>query len=101
MTLRQQYRITGELIGCLTKLPRQEILHGLPLMLQPEEVTLLLEKKLARLVEIPHLQQKPSDDLAYTFKAYRDKLIAEQEECLRDERKRQVNYKRRYNNYLI
>ncbi|KAK0082033.1 hypothetical protein PV325_011179 [Microctonus aethiopoides] len=90
LTLRKDYRITGELVGCLPSLPRQEIFHGLPLLLSPEEVTLLLEKKIARLVELPCLQQKPSSDLMKAFNSYRKKMLIEQEECLVETRKAQI-----------
>lgn len=90
LKLRRDYRIIGELIGCLPKKPRQDILSGLPLLLQPEEVTLLLEKSFARLVQYPCLQKPPSDSLKEIFKRYRNQLYIEQEECLRKERKKQV-----------
>lgn len=91
MTLRSEYRIVGELIGCLPKKSRQDILHGLPLMLQPEEVTLLLNKNVVRLVSYSCLQQKPSESLKKAVDEYRTKLFHEQEECLRQERKHQVH----------
>ena len=34
----------GALVGCLPRLPCQNIHLGLPLQLMPEEVTLLIEK---------------------------------------------------------
>ena len=90
LKLRRDYRIVGELIGCLPKKPRQDILSGLPLLLQPEEVSLLLEKNYVRLVRYPCLQEPPSDSLKQIFEEYRNALYIEQEECLRSERKKQV-----------
>lgn len=90
LKLRRDYRIIGELIGCLPKKPRQDILSGLPLMLQPEEVSLLLEKNIARLIRYPCLQKPPSDSLRQIFEEYRNSLYVEQEKCLRKERQKQV-----------
>ncbi|XP_034942642.1 tRNA-splicing endonuclease subunit Sen34 [Chelonus insularis] len=90
LELRQKYKIIGSLIGCLSKLPRQEIFHGLPMLLMPEEVTLLLEKKIVRLVQINDIQMKPNDKLKQKFNNYRNKLFSQQEERLKEERKKQI-----------
>ncbi|XP_076766290.1 tRNA splicing endonuclease subunit 34 [Xylocopa sonorina] len=90
LKLRKDYRIIGELVGCLPKKPRQDILSGLPLLLQPEEVSLLLEKNVARLVRYPRLQEPPSDSLKQVFEEYRNTLYIEQEKCLKREREKQV-----------
>ncbi|XP_051171716.1 tRNA-splicing endonuclease subunit Sen34 [Leptopilina boulardi] len=90
LKLRQDYRIIGDLIGCLPKLPRQNILSGLPLSLLPEEAKLLMDKGVARLVHYPCMKQKPSDDLEKLFLEFREKLFLEQEVCLRKEKEKQV-----------
>lgn len=90
LKLRRDYRIIGELIGCLPKRPRQDVLTGLPMLLQMEEVTLLLEKNVARLVQYPCLKEPPSDSLRQAFEEYRNGLYTEQEKCLRIEREKQV-----------
>lgn len=90
LRLRKDYRIIGELAGCLPKLPRQDILAGLPMLLAPEEVALLLEKNFARLVRYSCLQKPPTDSLKETFMKYRNTLFVQQEACLREERKKQV-----------
>lgn len=90
LKLRKDYRIIGEFIGCLPKKPRQDIFLGLPLLLQPEEVSLLLEKKIARLIQYSCFQKAPSDSLKQIFEEYRNILYAEQEKCLRRERQKQV-----------
>ncbi|XP_033329777.2 tRNA splicing endonuclease subunit 34 [Megalopta genalis] len=90
LKLRKHHRIVGELIGCLPKKPRQDILSGLPLLLQPEEVSLLLEKNIAQLIYYPCLQKPPTESLKQAFEKYRNTLFVEQEECLRNERKKQV-----------
>ena len=88
--MRQDYRIVGELIGCLPKQPRQEVLLGLPLLLLPEEAKLLIEKGIVRLVHYPSIEKKPSESLKNLFNEYREKLYLEQQICLREQRKKQV-----------
>ena len=90
LKLRRDHRIVGELIGCLPKKPRQEVLCGLPLLLQSEEVSFLLEKNIARLVQYSYFKNPPSDSLKQAFEEYRSTLYIEQEKYLRDERKKQV-----------
>lgn len=90
LTLRKNHRIIGELVGCLPKHPRQEILSGLPLLLLPEEVSLLLEKGIARLVKYSQLQQPPKKSLKDAFEEYRNKLFIEQEKCLIKEKEKQI-----------
>ena len=41
--LREDYRIVGNLTGCLPQKPRQNVHLALPLQLLPEETTLLKE----------------------------------------------------------
>jgi hypothetical protein len=44
-TLRSEHRICGVLSGTLPHLSQQNIFLGLPLILVPEELVLLLEKR--------------------------------------------------------
>ncbi|XP_011310052.1 tRNA-splicing endonuclease subunit Sen34 [Fopius arisanus] len=86
LSLRQEHRIIGNLVGCLPRVPRQEVLLGLPLRLRPEEAHLLLDKKIARLVSQKTLHQEPTDTLVNKLKNYREKLFKEQNEYLKKER---------------
>ncbi|CAG5106786.1 Similar to TSEN34: tRNA-splicing endonuclease subunit Sen34 (Homo sapiens) [Cotesia congregata] len=90
LTLRREHRIVGATIGCPHTLPRQEIMQGLPLMILPEEVTLLLENKIARLVEYPSLRQEPDDDMRKVFENFRKKMFKEQETALKDGKKKLI-----------
>jgi len=90
LRLRRDHRIIGELVGSFPKLTRQDVFLGLPLLLLPEEVTLLLEKKIACLVECISLKTQPDELLSQRFQEYRDKLFLEQADCLKDNRKKQV-----------
>ena len=42
--VREEHRIVGTLVGCLPRLPRQNVQLGLPLQLSAYEAKLLLEK---------------------------------------------------------
>ncbi|EFN82686.1 hypothetical protein EAI_02039, partial [Harpegnathos saltator] len=59
LKLRRDHRILGELIGSFPKLSRQEVFLGLPLLLLPEEVTLLIEKNIACLIQCCSLEKPP------------------------------------------
>jgi len=78
LKLREEHRIVGALIGCLAHLPRQDSFLGLPMVLIPEEVTLLLEQKFARLVSYPSLTCAPSNDIRQKFQEYRKCLYKQQ-----------------------
>ncbi|KAI1933205.1 tRNA-splicing endonuclease subunit [Ophidiomyces ophidiicola] len=49
--LRQKHNICGVLIGTLPQIPQQNIFLGLPVELMPEEARLLVEKKVAYIVD--------------------------------------------------
>jgi hypothetical protein len=78
LKLREEYRIVGSLIGCLAHLPRQDSFLGLPMVLLPEEVTLLLEQEVARLVSYSSLTCAPSNDIRQKFQEYRKRLYKQQ-----------------------
>lgn len=90
LKLRRNHRVLGELVGSLPKPTRQDVFSGLPLLLLPEEVTLLLEKNIARLVRCASLEKLPNESLSKRFKEYRETLFLEQAECLKESRKRQI-----------
>ncbi|KAF4516379.1 hypothetical protein B566_EDAN008502 [Ephemera danica] len=78
MKLRQSHRIVGNLIGTLGCLPRQDVLLGLPVELMKEEVRLLLDKRLAQLVQYEGLTKLPSSDLKEKFEQFRKQSYLEQ-----------------------
>lgn len=90
LKIREEHRIVGALIGCLAHLPRQDSFLGLPMVLLPEEATLLLEKKVACLVSYPGLSRSPTSDVKKKFEEYRRAMYLEEVECLKEERKLQV-----------
>lgn len=90
MRLRRDHRITGALVGSFARATRQDEFSGLPLLLSPDEVTILLEKKIVCLVECTSLEKLPSELLKKKLQEYRDKLFEDQEKCLRENKKKQV-----------
>ncbi|OXU21868.1 hypothetical protein TSAR_005214 [Trichomalopsis sarcophagae] len=92
LKLRQVHRIIGECIGCIAKKPRQETISGLPVLLLPEEAKLLIEKGIGRLVGKPILKETPTESLKKKFEEYREKLFAEQEASMTEQRRIQVEH---------
>ena len=86
MTLRRKYRIVGSLVGSLPSKPRQNLVFSLPLILQPEETRLLLDRNIVRIVE--STTAKPSEETVLKFQEERKASIQEQIERL-DEMKQQ------------
>lgn len=60
------------------------------MLLLPEEAKLLIEKKIARLIQRPILKETPSESLKKKFEEYRYKLYIDQRQCLIDGRRAQV-----------
>ncbi|KAG7092403.1 hypothetical protein E1B28_008760 [Marasmius oreades] len=60
MKLRSIHRICGILGGTLPHLSQQNVFLGIPLLLSPEEVVLLVEKEIAVLVDDPSAYPQPS-----------------------------------------
>lgn len=58
--MRINYHILGSLVGSLTTATRQEDQNGLPCLLLPEEVRLLVEKNIGRTIEYPAFNVKPN-----------------------------------------
>ncbi|ORX82197.1 hypothetical protein BCR32DRAFT_219652 [Anaeromyces robustus] len=74
ITLRIKYRIVGSLVGLLPKNPLQNIFSSLPLILLPEEVTLLLEKEYIYLINDKKAHHKPSSTEIKDFNDEQEKL---------------------------
>ena len=49
--LRSEYRVCGLLVGTLPHLSQQNVFLGLPVVLTPEEVVLLIEKGMASIFQ--------------------------------------------------
>lgn len=78
LTLRRDYRIVGSLIGSLPSKPKQNLVFSLPLVLQAEEVNLLLEKNIAKLVASDDAYSLPSNHSIKMFQEERKANINEQ-----------------------
>ncbi|KAJ6547401.1 hypothetical protein B0H19DRAFT_265905 [Mycena capillaripes] len=59
-TIRSKHRLCGVFTGTLPHLSQQNLFLGVPMVLLPEEVVLLLENELAVLVDDPKAHTQPS-----------------------------------------
>ncbi|KAJ3022237.1 tRNA-splicing endonuclease subunit [Thoreauomyces humboldtii] len=62
MDLRTHHHILGATIGTLPRLPLQNTFFSLPILLLDEEVSLLLSRGLAQVVDSPTAHEPPTDD---------------------------------------
>lgn len=85
-----QYRIVGVLVGGLPRHPHQTAMMGIPLILMPEEVTLLKEKGFAKLVSYPEMVTKPSEAVRDTFSEHRKRCYEEQVVTAIQQRKEEI-----------
>ncbi|BES92471.1 tRNA-splicing endonuclease subunit [Nesidiocoris tenuis] len=76
LKLRKEHRIVGNLIGSLANIPRQDVVRGMPMVLLPEEVTLLLEKNIAVLMKVS--DETEPDAKKEEYKQYLEKVQKEQ-----------------------
>ena len=87
---RTNHRIVGCMVGSLPRHPHQTAVLGLPLKLMPEEVTLLLEKRLARPVCFSSMENRPSENMVDKFRQLRQKSYEEQVTVASEQRKREI-----------
>ncbi|KAH9923975.1 tRNA-intron endonuclease catalytic domain-like protein [Epithele typhae] len=71
-TLRAKHHVCGILTGTLPHLSQQNVFLGIPLVLLPEEVVLLVEKHLAVLVDDLHAHSPPSADALAAWNSERE-----------------------------
>ncbi|EJF62603.1 tRNA-intron endonuclease catalytic domain-like protein [Dichomitus squalens LYAD-421 SS1] len=77
-TLRAKHHICGVLAGTLPHLSQQNVFLGLPLVLLPEEVVLLMERQLAVLIDDPNAHTPPSAEALAHWNAVRDSSARQQ-----------------------
>ncbi|CAH1400236.1 unnamed protein product [Nezara viridula] len=75
----QKNRIHGTLIGTPANFPKQVSENGLPLLLLPEEVTLIIEKNLGKIYRYNKNRTFPSDKVKEEYHEYLRKNKEEQE----------------------
>lgn len=79
LELRKEHRIVGSLVGCLFRQSFQNTESGLPLLLMPEEVTLLVEKGIAQLFSNSRIGKLPEPEEVNSFSQHREELLTQQE----------------------
>ncbi|KZT26467.1 tRNA-intron endonuclease catalytic domain-like protein [Neolentinus lepideus HHB14362 ss-1] len=77
-TLRSKHHICGVLTGTLPHLSQQNVFLGVPLLLLPEEVVLLVEKELAVLVDDPSAHHTPDPLALEKWNDERKRTVQEQ-----------------------
>ncbi|GAA5922002.1 hypothetical protein JCM1841_000730 [Sporobolomyces salmonicolor] len=82
-TLRVQHHICGSLQGTLPQVTQQNVFLGLPLVLLPEEVVLLVRNQIAVLVDDPAAHLPPSLAQSTAYAASRAAAIRSQQEASR------------------
>lgn len=88
--VRQEHRIVGKLVGCLPRLPRQNIQLGRPLQLLAEEATLLVEKGIARVHNGSVPASLPSPGEVEDFHQKRRQLYEDQVALCRVKKREEV-----------
>lgn len=76
--IRSKYRMVGSLIGSLPRKPKQNHCFSLPLLLSQAEATLLMNKGLARMFDMPKNMPAPSNEEVETFNELRCDSVAKQ-----------------------
>lgn len=89
--IRRKYRIVGTLVGSLPRQAHQYSMLGLPLRLLDSEVTLLLQKKYARLVNYQEMNTEPSLETKEKFNDYRKINYEEQVTAAASDRRREID----------
>ncbi|TFK84520.1 tRNA-intron endonuclease catalytic domain-like protein [Polyporus arcularius HHB13444] len=77
-TLRAKHHVCGVLTGTLPHLSQQNVFLGVPLVLLPEEVVLLLEKQLAVLIDDRNAHHPPSAEALAEWNMAREASVTAQ-----------------------
>ncbi|CAH1772428.1 unnamed protein product [Owenia fusiformis] len=89
-TIREEYRIIGNLVGSHPKAPRQNYQLHLPLQLLPEETTLLVEKGVAILFNDDKPMLPPIEEDVQKFHESRKRSYEAQKELQLENRKMEI-----------
>ena len=94
LSVRETYRIAGCFVGSLPRKPWQNTALSVPLLLMPEEATLLLQKGKAIMMSEPETLLSPSESTVNKLKEQRQELHMEQIRMFVSERveKKQLFY---------
>lgn len=90
MKIRTEYRIIGNLIGCLTSHPRNISKSGLPAIYSSCEVQLLLDKNFVVLVSKIGLLKEPTSSVEEEYKEILEKQKSDQNDYFKEARLEQT-----------
>lgn len=88
--LWKQYRIAGQLVGALPRLPHQSAILGLPLSLMPEEVRLLQDEGIGVPVTYKEMKEQVKEEVRVEFQKCVKRCREEQVNEARNQRKREI-----------
>ncbi|GAA5990401.1 hypothetical protein JCM5350_003685 [Sporobolomyces pararoseus] len=80
--LRVQHHICGSLQGTLPQVTQQNVFLGLPLVLAPEEVVLLVKNRIAVIVDEKNSYSKPTLNQSQQYSQSRQEAIKEQQKSI-------------------
>ncbi|XP_023331935.1 tRNA-splicing endonuclease subunit Sen34 isoform X2 [Eurytemora carolleeae] len=88
LRLRRDHRILGSLVGCGAKHPREE--QGLPLLLSPQEIQVLKEENVVRLVQLPELREPPTAERKSSSHEYLESSYQQQIHIFKKEKEKNI-----------
>jgi len=91
--LRTEYRILGSFLGCGALYPRDEA--GIPLLLNSQEIQVLKEARVVRLIEVGVLNQVPGSSIVQAAVRHRESNYKKQIQIFKVERKGETNSRSR------
>jgi len=89
LRLRTEYRILGSFLGCGALYPRDEA--GIPLLLNSQEIQVLKEEKILRLIEVGVLSQVPGSSIVHAAVRHRESNYKRQIQIFKKEKEKQIH----------
>uniref|UniRef100_A0A8D9E105 TSEN34 N-terminal domain-containing protein n=1 Tax=Cacopsylla melanoneura TaxID=428564 RepID=A0A8D9E105_9HEMI len=88
--LRCHHHIVGNLIGTLSSVSKNAKVLALPCQLLPEEITLLVELKICKLVKIKQETQETLSNLKEKYGSYKEEIKKEQVEAFKKGKEKKI-----------
>ncbi|GAA5966331.1 hypothetical protein JCM3765_005260 [Sporobolomyces pararoseus] len=99
--LRVQHHICGSLQGTLPQVTQQNVFLGLPLVLAPEEVVLLVKNRIAVIVDEKSSYSRPDLNQSEQYSQSRKQAIQEQQKSIHEyEEKKKIEMKEKHRDQI-
>ncbi len=92
VVMRKEHRIIGSLVGAFPQHKQQNQFHALPLLLNPEEVSLALRNRWIRLIDGSVPYSEPTEEDACAYHKQRDEDQRNLEKAYEEQRKREIQF---------